>query len=146
MKTAINDLFLRDLDRLKSEVELYQSDQVFWSVAKAINNSAGNLAIHLIGNLNHFIGAILGETGYQRDREGEFNNKGIDRKFILDQIDEIKSIIDNTLSQLPEQELQNPYPVKIGQRAMSVEQFLIHLYGHLNYHLGQINYHRRLLS
>ncbi|MDJ0644696.1 MAG: DinB family protein [Flavobacteriaceae bacterium] len=144
--TSLSNLFSRDLDRLKAEVTSYESDRVFWSVAKEISNSAGNLTIHLIGNLNHFIGAILGNTGYLRDREAEFNDKNIKRKLLLEQIDEIKAIIETTLSGLSDTDLQQTYPINIRKEGMSVEQFLLHLYGHLNYHLGQINYHRRLIN
>ncbi len=144
--TSLSNLFSRDLDRLKAEVTSYESDRVFWSVAKEISNSAGNLTIHLIGNLNHFIGAVLGNTGYLRDREAEFNDKNIQRKLLLEQIDEIKAIIETTLSGLSDTDLQQTYPINIRKEGMSVEQFLLHLYGHLNYHLGQINYHRRLTN
>ena len=144
--TSLSNLFSRDLDRLKAEVTSYESDRVFWSVAKEISNSAGNLTIHLIGNLNHFIGAILGNTGYSRDREAEFNDKNIERELLLEQIDEIKAIIETTLSGLSDTDLQQTYPINIRKEGMSVEQFLLHLYGHLNYHLGQINYHRRLIN
>ena len=145
MITSLTNLILRDLDRLKTEVESYNNDVVFWSIEKEISNSAGNLTVHLIGNLNHFIGSVLGNTGYMRDRDAEFNDKNIPTKQILNQIDEVKVVIKSVLSQLNSKDLQEIYPINIRKEGMSVEQFLIHLYGHLNYHLGQINYHRRLV-
>lgn len=146
MTTPLINLFLRDLDRLKTEVELYSNDAVFWSVEKEISNSAGNLTIHLIGNLNHFIGSVLDKTGYIRDREAEFNNKDIPRPQIIKNIDAVKKVIEEALSKLTSEDLKKPYPINIRKEGMNVDQFLMHLYGHLNYHLGQINYHRRLLS
>ena len=146
MTTSLTQLFLRDLDRLKTEIQLYESDAVFWSIEENISNSAGNLAIHLIGNLNHFIGSVLGNTGYVRDREAEFSDKNIERKKILEQIDAVKQTLLSTLSKLTPADLKKTYPINIREESKSVEQFLMHLYGHLNYHLGQINYHRRLLS
>ena len=146
MITSLTNLFLRDLDRLKTEVESYDNDVVFWSIEKEIRNSAGNLTIHLIGNLNHFIGSVLGNTGYVRDRDAEFNDKNILVQQILNEIDDVKVVIESALAQLTLKDLQEMYPINIRKEGMSVEQFLIHLYGHLNYHLGQINYHRRLTS
>ncbi len=146
MNTSLITLFNRDLDRLKTEIALYKNDTDFWKIEKEIKNSAGNLAIHLVGNLNHFIGAVLGKTGYIRDRDGEFNNKNIARELILNDIDKVKEIIANALSNLSTSDLQETYPINIRKEGMSVEQFLMHLYGHLNYHLGQINYHRRLID
>ncbi len=96
--------------------------------------------------MNHFIGAVLGNTGYIRQREKEFNDTHIPRKQLMDQIDEVKGIIESTILKLTDNDLTTTYPIHIRKEGMTVEQFLIHLYGHLNYHLGQINYHRRLLD
>lgn len=146
MTKSLINLLLRDLDRLKDEVTSYTDDTIFWNIEKEIRNSAGNLTIHIIGNLNHFIGSVLGKTGYIRNREAEFNDKNIPRKEIIGQIDKVKTVIESTLSELSANDLQETYPINIRKEGMTVEQFLMHLYGHLNYHLGQINYHRRLLS
>ena len=146
MNSSLIFLFQRDLDRLKSEVKSFNSNEVFWKVDKEISNSSGNLTIHIIGNLNHFIGATLGKSGYVRDRDGEFNNKNIPRKQILEDIENVKIIITNVISNLDKEDLVKIYPINIRKEGMSIEQFLMHLYGHLNYHLGQINYHRRLIN
>ena len=146
MNIALIELFSRDLDSLKTEIASYKTDAHCWKIEKEIKNSAGNLAIHLVGNLNHFIGAVLGKTGYIRDRDGEFNNKNIPKEQIISDIDKIKELIKKVISNLSVNDLQKNYPINIRKEEMSVEQFLIHLYGHLNYHLGQINYHRRLID
>lgn len=146
MTKSLIHLFLRDLDRLKTEVESYKSDTVFWNIEKEISNSAGNLTLHIIGNLNHFIGSVLGDTGYLRNREAEFNDKGISREQLIGQINEVKTVIKSVLATLSASDLQETYPINIRKEGMNTEQFLMHLYGHLNYHLGQINYHRRLLD
>jgi len=104
------------------------------------------LTIHLIGNLNHFIGSVLGNTSYIRQREREFSDTNVHRKQLLLQIEDIKQLINRVISNLSASDLQGIYPIHIRKEGMTVEQFLIHLYGHLNYHLGQINYHRRLLD
>ncbi len=144
MTDSLIQLYQRDLDRLQYEIESYQNDTALWSIEKNISNSGGTLALHIVGNLNHFIGAILGDTGYIRDREAEFNDTLIDRTKIYQDIQALKGTIKKSLEALDKETLESTYPVSIRQEAMSVEQFLFHLYGHLNYHLGQINYHRRL--
>ena len=144
MTDSLIQLYHRDLDRLQHEIENYQSDTALWSTEKNISNSGGTLALHIIGNLNHFIGAVLGNSGYVRDRDAEFSDTQVDRAKIYKNIIEIKTIIHRTLESLSAETLKSTYPISIRKEAMSVEQFLFHLYGHLNYHLGQINYHRRL--
>jgi len=146
MTDALIRLFIRDLERLQDEIQKYSDEAILWKTDKDILNSAGNLTTHLIGNLNHFIGAVLGETGYIRQREKEFSDTNIPRKQLLDQIDDVKRIIDKILRDISNTKLKEIYPINIRKEGMTVEQFLMHLYGHLNYHLGQINYHRRLLD
>ena len=66
-------LFKRDLGKLKEEVDSYQNEANLWIVTNDVSNSAGNLCLHLVGNLNHFIGAVLGDSGYVRQRDLEFS-------------------------------------------------------------------------
>ncbi len=146
MTTSLIILYKRELNRLKDEVSSYSEDTILWKTNCDVKNSGGNLALHLIGNLNHFIGATLGGSGYIRQRDQEFNDKNVLRKQITDQIDELKIVIENVFSSLTEEDLNKKYPIEVFGKPMTTEYFLIHLYGHLNYHLGQINYHRRLLD
>jgi len=138
--------FERDLIKLKLEIESYKSEESLWLIDGTILNSAGNLCLHLIGNLNAFIGAELGNTGYIRDREFEFSGKYIPKQELVQNIDKTLSIIKTTLDSLSDEELKQDYPKIVFKKKMSVEYFLIHLTTHLTYHLGQINYHRRLLD
>jgi hypothetical protein len=146
MTTSLIELFIRDLNKLNDEILAYPDEYSLWEADARIKNSGGNLAIHIIGNLNHFIGAHLGRTNYIRQRDKEFNDKNIPRELIVDQIKDIKNILNDVLSTLNNEVLSRNYPIEVFGKPMSTEYFLIHLYGHLNYHLGQINYHRRLLS
>jgi len=146
MKTSLINLFIRDLNRLSDEISAYPDEYILWEVDADIKNSGGNLAIHIVGNLNHFIGTVLGNTNYIRQRDKEFNDKNVPRHVILDQIKDVKSILIDVLSSLTQKKLSTNYPIDVFGESMSTEYFLIHLYGHLNYHLGQINYHRRLLK
>ena len=146
MTTSLIELFIRDLNKLNDEILAYPDEYSLWEVDASIKNSGGNLAIHIIGNLNHFIGAHIGSTNYIRQRDKEFNDKNVPRELIVDHIKDIKNILIDVLSSLNNEVLSRNYPIEVFGKPMSTEYFLIHLYGHLNYHLGQINYNRRLLS
>lgn len=139
-------LFAKDLEKLASEVESYPSEKSLWVKADGINNCAGNLALHLVGNLNYFIGAVLGKTGYARNRDAEFEDKDIPRDQLVADIKNTVSVIEQVLRKLDPKSLNETYPIEVFSKPMTTEYFLMHLYGHLNYHLGQVNYHRRLLT
>lgn len=143
---VLKTLFNRDLNRLKQEIEFFQNENEIWHIEKGIANSAGNLCLHLIGNLNTYIGAELGNTNYIRNRALEFSMKDVPKAELLKKIEETKSVVDTVLSSLTDEMLQNEYPLLVFETKMTTEFFLIHLTTHLAYHLGQINYHRRLLT
>lgn len=142
----LQSLFERDLNKLKIEIESYHDENNLWHVEKNITNSAGNLCLHLIGNLNAFIGAELGKTGYVRNRELEFSTKHIARNELIQNIEATQDVVRNSLAILSEEELSADYPLIVFKNKMTTGWFLVHLATHLNYHLGQINYHRRLLD
>lgn len=146
MIETLQILFKRDLLKLKTEIESYQSEENIWKISQHISNSAGNLCLHLIGNLNHFIGAITGKTGYIRNRESEFSLKDVPRTQLTEMIDNTILVIENTLNNLDEDDLKKEYPLVVFEDKMITEFFFTHLTAHLSYHLGQINYHRRLLE
>lgn len=139
-------LFERDLNKLKDEINAYKQEQNLWLVTQEVSNSAGNLCLHLVGNLNHFIGEVLGKTGYKRQRDLEFLQKNVSRKELVNQIEDTITVVKITLSQLTEKDLQKEYRRNPFEAYMSTAYFLMHLSTHLAYHLGQINYHRRLLD
>lgn len=146
MNQWLINIFQRDLLKLKEELSLYQNEADMWKLTDGISNSAGNLALHLIGNLNHFIGATLGNTGYVRNRDAEFALKDVPREKILADIDTLLPIVSAAILPLSTAELEQDFPLEVGGRRAPTGQFLIHLTAHLSYHLGQINYHRRLLT
>ncbi|HEY4797796.1 MAG TPA: DUF1572 family protein [Bacteroidia bacterium] len=137
--------YLRDLNKLKEEIASYKNENDLWVVKGDINNSAGNLALHLTGNLKHFIGALLGNTGYVRNRDKEFADKNIPRPTLLKEIDDMISILEKTLSGIKEEDLGKEYPAPFLGEKRTIGYLLLTLLMHLNYHLGQINYHRRLI-
>lgn len=139
-------LFSRDLDKLISELNLYQNESHLWLLDKDISNTAGNLALHLVGNLNHFIGASIGNTGYVRQRDLEFSQKNIPREDLISSVEATKLMIAEVLDKVTEADLNKEFRRNPFEEYMTTEFFLLHLLTHLSYHLGQINYHRRLLD
>ena len=144
-KTLIT-LFTKDLNTLKKEMESYTSESKLWLVTDGISNSAGNLCLHLVGNLNHFIGAALGNSGYIRQRDLEFSLKDVPRIELIQKVEETMQLVTSTLQTLSEDDLQQEYKHRVIDKPMTTGFFLMYLTMHLAYHLGQINYHRRLLD
>lgn len=143
---TLKKIFLRDLAKLKVEISSYTSEATIWKVDKAIPNSAGNLCLHLVGNLNAYIGAELGQSGYVRQRDLEFSLKNVPQQELIQKIEATIQIVDQVLTAFPEEKLQEEYPLLVLPEKTSTEYFLVHLAVHLGYHLGQVNYHRRLLD
>ena len=146
MKTSLLEFFERDILRVKDEINLYALESDLWEIRGDISNSAGNLVLHLIGNLNHFIGATLGHSGYIRQRDLEFSLKNVPRETLLQHLDETAAIVTQTISALSPADFEQNYPLDKHGKTVSTTYMLLHLLTHLNYHLGQINYHRRLIS
>lgn len=138
--------FETDLGKLKKEISLYQDEANLWLTPNQVNNSAGNLCLHLAGNLQHFIGAVLGDSGYVRDRENEFSARGISREKLLAEVDRAQEAVAKALAGFNEADLENTYPIEVFGHPTATGYFLIHLKGHLSYHLGQISYHRRIME
>ena len=143
---SLQKLFARDIDLLYKEIDAYARETSLWVSQGEIKNSAGNLCLHLCGNLQHFVGTVLGKTPYVRNRDAEFNDKNIPKADLLREITATKLAVGNTLQELDASALSKEYPLQVFGEPMSTEYFLIHLLSHLTYHRGQINYHRRLLS
>lgn len=143
---TLKTLYHRDLLKLKEELELYKNEDNIWRIDRNILNSTGNLCLHLIGNLNAYIGAELGKTGYIRNRPEEFSLKNVPRQELISKIEHTIEVLDTTIGSLTEEQLQSEYPQVVFNDKVSTEFFLIHLATHLSYHLGQVNYHRRLLD
>jgi len=145
MKTSLIKIFDLKLTKLSEEISLYADEKLLWQTPKGISNSGGNLCLHLIGNLNHFIGTVLGKTDYIRHRDEEFSAKNIPVRELKTQIEITKLVVKKTIESLNKTDFNAIYPINVFGSEMTTIYFLIHLTGHLNYHLGQINYHRRLV-
>lgn len=139
-------LYDRDLDRLKNEITAFHQEDDLWSTINGVSNSAGNLCLHLVGNLNTYIGRNMGGSNYIRNRDAEFSLKDVPREKIIAQVEETKKIVLETLRHMDEEALAATHPENVLGYEMTNRYFLIHLAAHLSYHLGQINYLRRILE
>lgn len=146
LRDTLIALFTRDLEKLQLEINAYRQEDNIWKLTEGISNSAGNLCLHLVGNLNHFIGAVLGETGYVRNRDMEFASKNLPRHELIEMVKNTIHVINSSLNTLSQEALEKEYPLVVLGNTVSTEYFLVHISTHLSYHLGQINYHRRLLD
>ena len=142
----IKSIILRDLDALSTAIGQYPHSQMLWEVLPGTSNSAGNLALHLIGNLRHFVGAIIGKTGYIRNREDEFNLKNLDKETIQNLINTCKSEVETAFDKMDPADLDKEFAVEVSSKKSQTGYVMLHLISHFNYHLGQINYHRRVLT
>lgn len=146
MLQDLNTILTRDLGKLYSEIEVFTDEASLWKTSGRITNSAGNLCLHLCGNLNTYIGATLGNSGYVRDRPAEFSRKNIPKAELLKEVEQTRQTVAHTLQQLQPSELEKEYPDQLFGHPMTTGFFLVHLTAHLSYHLGQINYLRRVLE
>ena len=146
MKNTFITLFNRDLNRLYKQIEAYTDEAVLWQRAEGILNTAGNLCLHLVGNLNEYIGRQLGNIPYQRNRPLEFSATGVSKKELLELIQATQKVVENSLQMLNDSDFLSTFPENVLGYEMTIHYFLVHLNGHLNWHLGQIDYHRRILS
>lgn len=138
-------LFDRDLAKLSQQIEAFPTDEALWQTLPGVVNSAGNLALHIEGNLREFVGRQLGNLPYERKRELEFSSKGQSRNELSKRLAELRRSIPSVIEELSAEQLQMEYPEVVLGAATSTQEFLIHLYGHLHWHLGQVDYLRRVL-
>jgi uncharacterized damage-inducible protein DinB len=136
----------RDLRTLRRELEAYPDERQLWQELPGQPNTAGTLALHLAGNLQHYIGARWGGTGYVRDRAAEFSRRGVSRAELIGEIEAARSAVALALSQLGDGELKQDYPEEIGGTRVRTAQYLVHLCTHMAYHLGQLDAHRRAVT
>ncbi len=139
-------LFRRDLTRLAQEIAAFPDDETLWRVRPGVENSAGNLALHIEGNLREYVGRQLGNLPYSRVRELEFSQRGLSRSELNQRVLALSSLVSEVIEGLSPEELTRAFPESVLVAVVSTETFLVHLLGHLNYHLGQVDYLRRILT
>ena len=146
MIATLSGFYERDVNKLAEEINLFKNENNIWRLKDGISNPAGNLVLHLSGNLNYFIGTILAKNGYVRKRDKEFSEKNIPRSQLIVEVQQIIPLIQNTLPNLSKEQLQSEFPVPLGGKNYVIEDMLILLLAHFNFHLGQVNYLRRILE
>lgn len=144
--TDLLTLFQRDLQILRKEIGSFTREADLWRTLPGIANSAGNLCLHLCGNLRHYIGHVLGGEDYVRDRPREFAAKDLPKAQLLEELDRTLASVERGLARVSEDALRAPFPASLPMESSSTGHFLLHLYGHFNLHLGQVNYLRRILE
>jgi hypothetical protein len=143
--SIVHDLLLRDLRALKREIDAFPDDAGPWRAHPGITNTSGTLALHCAGNIQHFIGARLAGSGYVRQRDLEFSGRYAPREQIIRELDHaiaaVERLDDQTASSLP-----TVFPDVFGGKQVNTDAMLVHLAVHLAYHLGQVDYHRRMVT
>lgn len=142
----LTNFYERDIRKLIEEVNQFRNEENLWRTYGSVKNSSGNLVLHIIGGLNHLIGATLANTGYVRDRDQEFIRKGVERNVLVAQLEDLVPMINETVNTLTSEEMEADYPIFFDKPKTSVSYVLVQLSLHLNYHLGQVNYLRRILE
>lgn len=149
ISSTIGSIFERELNKLAEEIKQYSNEESIWKIKDGIKNSGGNLCLHICGNLQHFIGNVLGNTGYVRNRDKEFADKGMPVAELLKEIEATKIAVVKTLNNIPDEDLDKEYTAfpahLLGKEHITKFYFLAHLIAHMDYHIGQINYHRRMI-
>ena len=146
MTDDVSRLLVRELSAFAREVELFPDDESLFRTLPGVTNSAGNLALHVSGNLKHFVGAVLGGTGYVRDRDAEFGARSGRREDVVRELRETATVVADTLGRLPLEALEKPYPQPVANLELPCRLFLMHLAVHLSFHLGQAGYLRRIVT
>jgi hypothetical protein len=143
---AIGAMLVRELNSLRLEIEAYPTDADLWAIVPGIVNPGGTLALHLSGNLQHFVGTVLGGSAYVRNRDAEFSTRGLSRAEVVQRVDDAISAVQTTFKSLEPSDLAAEYPEAVAKMRLNTGDFLTHLASHLAYHLGQVDYHRRIVT
>ncbi len=143
---TVHKLLRRELAAVRRSVEAYADERLMWAERPGLPNTGGNLGLHLAGNLQHYFGTVLGKSGYVRDRDSEFSRRDVPRAEIINELDAAAVAIDAGMRALNAEKLAQPYPEQVGGRTIQTQEFVVHLLSHLAYHLGQLDYHRRVVT
>jgi uncharacterized damage-inducible protein DinB len=146
VRDAVRVMILRELRTLDREIAAYPDDRSLWQTSAGVTNSAGTLALHLAGNLRHFIGTALGKSAYKRNRDAEFSTRDLSREELRAEVQATIAELEIAFDKITVEQLEVPYPLLVQERRVRTVDWLVHLSAHLGYHLGQIDYHRRLLT
>lgn len=146
MRDDLRAMMERDLRALAREVMAYPSDAALWQVVPGVTNTGGTLALHLAGNVQHFIGTVLGGGAYKRDREAEFNQRDLSRAELVAETERAIAAVRQAFPRITDAQWSSEFPQEVGGRRLPTSRFVTHLASHLAYHLGQLDYHRRIVA
>jgi len=146
LATELSALFARDIARLIQELQAFPDTETVWKTAPGVTNAAGTLALHLEGNLREYIGRQLGQIAYTRQRPLEFSARGVEQTELIARLEAVKASVPRVILGLSDAQLEAVYPEDVLKKPLTTRQFLVHLLAHLNYHLGQVDYLRRVLT
>ena len=146
LSTTIAAVLGRELRAIRRELEAYPDEALIWKAHPALPNVGGTLALHAAGNLLHFFGAVYGNSGYVRDRDAEFSRRDVPREELIGQIDQAIDVVQQTCANMTNAQWDEWYPLPVANRRLRTSEFFVHLASHLAYHLGQLDYHRRVVT
>jgi len=143
---AIAATISRELRALERELNAYATEEQVWALPPGLPNSGGTLALHAAGNLQHFIGAVLGGSMYVRDRDAEFQRRGVPRVELVEGLRRADEVVKDTLGRLDPRTFSESFPMPVANRRLLTSDFMLHLVTHLAYHVGQVDFHRRIVT
>src|SRR4030095_2721118 len=146
LNEVLANFYERDIKKLIEELNLFKNEENIWKIQGSVKNSAGNLALHIAGGLNHFFGATLAKTGYVRNRDLEFTKKDVPRTELVRQLEEVIPIVTKTIKVLSSEQMEADFPIFFDKPNTSTGYVIVSLLAHLSYHMGQVNYLRRILE
>ena len=143
---AIAAVISRELKTLERELNAYPTEAQIWEVPAPLPNSAGTLVLHLVGNLQHFVGTGLGGSSFVRDRDAEFSRRNVPRADLIADLQSADRTVRETLPSMEAGRFAEAYPLAVANRRVNTGEFMMHLVTHLAYHVGQLDYHRRIVT
>jgi hypothetical protein len=143
---AMAAVISRELKTIERELNAYPSEPQIWELPAGLPNSAGTLALHAAGNLQHFVGAVLGGSSYVRDRDAEFSRRGVPRAELVEGLHRADRAVLETLASMEQARFAQEYPLPVANRRVNTGEFIMHLATHLAYHAGQLDFHRRIVT
>ena len=146
LSSILTTQIVRELQTFIREIESFPSDDSLWHTRRGVTNSAGNLALHICGNLQDFVGRVLGGTSYVRNRELEFGQREGTRASIVANLNSTIDMIKATLPEVTDETMAADFPMQLAGKTLNTATFLVHLAAHLAFHLGQTGYLRRIIT
>ena len=146
LTSILTTQIVRELQGFIREIEAFPSDDSVWHTRRGVTNSGGTLALHVCGNLQDFVGRVLGGTSYVRNRELEFSQREGTRASLVTELRFTIGVIEAVLPELADEVMAGNYPMQLAGKTVNTTVFLVHLAAHLAFHLGQAGYLRRMIT